>query len=196
MIDGNTKETVRRYLVEARVGDQVALELLRDLYTPLIDASAHRFWRDGMSCHDREDIRQEALVNFCNAVYSYDLSFDGIEFGLYAKICIEHGLISFMRSFDRHKKISEIPIDELLQSDEKKECVDLLDSLADREQAATLCRRISDRLSKYENRIWWMYVSGLSVREIAASIGVESKSVSNAVFRIRRKLKVMISSDD
>lgn len=196
MVDRNTKESVRHFLIMAQAGDQGALESLRDLYTPLIESCTCRFCREGMSSYDREDILEEALVNFCNAAYSFDLSFDGIEFGLYAKICIENGLVSFIRSFDRRKRISARPLDEIFESAEAKGHTDLLRSLADREQATLLARRISDRLSKYENRIWWMYVSGLSVREIASSMGVESKSVSNAIFRIRRKLRDMITSAD
>ncbi len=180
----------------AQEGDQGALESLRDRYTPLIESCASRFCHDGMLSHDRDDILEEALVNFCNAVYSYDLSVQGVEFGLYAKICIENGLVSFMRSFERSRRISAVSLDELSGSDGKGELCDMLDVLADREQATILARRISDRLSKYENRIWWMYVSGLSVREIASTLQVESKSVSNAIFRIRRKLRDMVISSD
>ena len=71
----------------------------------------------------------------------------------------------------------------------------MLDILADREQAVILAKRISERLSKYENRVWWLYVSGLTVCDIALRISAEPKSVSNAIFRIRRKLGDMIESD-
>ena len=40
-----------------------------------------------------------------------------------------------------------------------------------------------------------MHVYGLSVREISSRLGVDPKSVSNAIFRIRRKLKEMISAE-
>ena len=56
-----------------------------------------------------------------------------------------------------------------------------------------LVKSIKKNLSDYENRVWWMYVSGLSVSEIARRIGVvEPKSVSNAVYRIRKKLRAVI----
>ena len=196
LAESNVKEEVKRALAKAQAGNQAALEFLRERYTPLIEGCACRFYRDGMSHQDREDILEESLINFCNAVCSYDLTVEGVEFGLYAKICIENALVSFMRSFDRRKKISALPLEALFESGEKKEDVDLLEGLVAREQASLLARRIGERLSKYENRIWWMYVSGLSVREIAARVGVEPKSVSNAVFRIRRKLRDMMSTDD
>ena len=190
------KDEVRRALADAQSGHQGALELLREQYRPLIESSARKFYREGMSSQDREDILEEALINFCGAVCSYDLTVEGVEFGLYAKICIENALVSFMRSFDRRQRISALSLDEGMTSEEKKEQVDLLGSLAEREQAVLLARRINDRLSRYEKRIWWMYVSGLPVREIAKSISAEPKSVSNAIYRIRRKLSAVVESAD
>ena len=190
----NKKDEVRRALAEAQSGNQRALDLLRERYRTLIENSARRFCREGMSSQDREDILEEALINFCGAVCSYDLTVEGVEFGLYAKICIENALVSFMRSFDRRRRISVLSLDEKFASEEKKDHDDLLGSLAEREQAVLLARRINVRLSKYEKRIWWMYVSGLSVREIAKSISVEPKSVSNAIYRIRRKLSDVVES--
>lgn len=188
------KDAVRRFILEAQAGSNEALEELKIKYTPLLEGSVGRFVREGMSSQDKEDIRQEALINFFNAVYSYDLSMEGIEFGLYAKICVENSLVSFMRSFERRNRIPQISLDSISSTEDKKAARDMLCVIADREQALLLAKRISESLSEYENKIWWMYVSGLSVREIAASIDAEPKSVSNAVFRIRRKLREMMSS--
>ena len=196
LTESQAKESVRRLIADSQAGNQTALASLRERYTPLIESCSSRFFREGMSHQDREDILEEALINFCNAVCSYDTSFEGVEFGLYAKICIENGLVSFMRSFDRRRKISALSLDEISGDGEKRGQSDMLDTLADREQVLLLANKIRACLSKYENKIWWMYVSGLSVREIAADIGVESKSVSNAIFRIRKKLKDMIASSE
>lgn len=190
----SSSKDVRDLIARVQGGDQDALEALRGKYLPLIESSAYRFYRDDMSAQDREDIAEEALINFCNAVYSYELSLEGVEFGLYAKICIDNGLVSFMRSFDRRKRILEVSLSEI-DGEGDKAHRDMLDILADREQAVILAKRISERLSKYENRVWWLYVSGLTVRDIALRISAEPKSVSNAIFRIRRKLGDMIESD-
>ena len=193
MSESSSKE-VRDLIARVQGGDQDVLEVLRGKYLPLIESSAYRFYRDDMSAQDREDILEEALINFCNAVYSYELSLEGVEFGLYAKICIDNGLVSFMRSFDRRKRILEVSLSEL-DGEGDKEHRDMLDILADREQAVILAKRISERLSKFENRVWWLYVSGLTVRDIALRLSAEPKSVSNAIFRIRRKLGDMISGE-
>ena len=188
------KDAIRRFISEAQAGSNEALDELKRRYTPLLEGSASRFAHEGMSSQDREDIRQEALINFLNAVFSYDLSMAGIEFGLYAKICIENGLVSFLRSFERRNRVSQISLDSVSSSADRGAAKDMLGLMAEREQAIILAGRISAVLSEYENKIWWMYVSGISVREIARSIGADSKSVSNAVFRIRKKLRKMMDS--
>ena len=195
MFDENNRNAVRGLIKDAQGGASAAIEELKRQYTPLIESSSARFCREGTSSQDRADIREEALINFLNAVFSFDLSYEGVEFGLYAKICIENGLVSFLRSLDRRRRIPEVSLDSISESSEKKVHKDMLAIMADREQALMLARKISDKLSEYENRIWWMYVSGLSVREIARDLGVDSKSVSNAVFRIRKKLRDMVEAE-
>ena len=72
-----------------------------------------------------------------------------------------------------------------------------LQSIVDEESTADLVRTIRAKLSNYENRVWWMYVSGMSVSEIALALGgADPKSVSNAVYRIRKKLKGVIVDRD
>ena len=73
--------------------------------------------------------------------------------------------------------------------------IDLLQALIDKQHTEDLVRTVRNNLSDYENRVWWMYVSGRSVSEIASDIGnVDAKSVSNAVYRIRKKLRAIIVS--
>ena len=43
-----------------------------------------------------------------------------------------------------------------------------------------------------ENRVFEMYVSGMSAAEMAKRLDVSEKSVSNTVYRIRKKLKSVL----
>ena len=69
---------------------------------------------------------------------------------------------------------------------------DVFASVVEREQTAMLVREINKQLSRLENKVWWMYVSGATVSQIAQKIGIERKSVSNAIYRIRKKLKIAL----
>ena len=133
------------------------------------------------------------LIIFCNAVCNYDYSEDGVEFGLYAKICIENGLVSFIRSYYRRKKKAVLPL-EYAERAADGAVYDPLQALVDKENTSELVRVIRKNLSDYENRVWWLYVSGMSASEISRELKVnDSKSVSNAIYRIRRKLRGFVS---
>jgi len=189
------KQKVTELILKAQGGEESAFSELKDIYRPLIEASARRFISADMTLQDGEDIFQEALVHFCKAVCSYNCESDGVEFGLYAKICVEHGLVSFIRIYNRQNKLRAISLEEGVQSVDSGDR-DVLESIAENERTAVLVRQINRRLSKFENKVWWMYVAGMSVSAIAEAVGTERKSVSNAIYRIRKKLKDALSEQN
>lgn len=176
----------------AREGSQDAFVELKRRYTPLIESQIAKHTLADMSAQDVEDLREEATSIFGNAVCNYDCTAEGVEFGLYAKICIGNGLVSFVRSYLRRKKKTVISLE--LAERSAATGSDPLQSLVDKENAQELMRTIKKSLSDYENRVWWLYVSGMSVSDVAAAIGeADPRSVSNAIYRIRRKLRLKIS---
>ena len=187
------KEKIHDLIVRAREGSQEALNELKSRYTPLIESQITKHTQPDMTAQDLVDIREEALVIFCNAVCNFDQT-AGVEFGLYAKICIENGLVSFVRSYFRRKKRTILPLE---RAEGQGGAPNFLQSIVDEESAADLVRTIRDKLSDYENRVWWMYVSGMSVAEISDTLGSsDPKSVSNAVYRVRKKLKGVVVERD
>ena len=189
------KEQVRELILRAQAGDDSAFAALKDIYRPLIEASSKRFTSDAMTEQDGEDLYQEALVHFCNSVCSYNCDADGVEFGLYAKICIENGLVSFVRVYNRQNRLRAVSLEE------RADPIfidggDVLSSIVERERTAMLVRQINKQLSGLENKVWWMYVSGSSVSAIAKELQIENKSVSNAIYRIRKKLKSALIEQD
>ena len=185
------KETINELVVRAREGSQEALSELKTRYAPLIESQISKHSLTDMSRQDVVDLREEALIIFCSAVCNYNCSADGVEFGLYAKICIENGLVSYVRSYLRRKKRPILPLErtELFEGDSPN----FLQNIVDEENVADLVRLIGGKLSDYENRVWWMYVSGMSVSDIASALKItDPKSVSNAIYRIRRKLKGLL----
>ena len=188
-------ETLNELITHAREGSQDAFVELKRRYTPLIESQIAKHTLADMSAQDVEDLRGEATSIFGNAVCNYDCTAEGVEFGLYAKICIGNGLVSFVRSYLRRKKKTVIPLE--LAENSAAEGSDPLQSLVDKENAQELMRTIKKSLSDYENRVWWLYVSGMSASEIALAIGeADSRSVSNAIYRIRRKLRSKLSDQN
>lgn len=190
MTETNSKEYARGLVSQAQAGDQGALEQLKELYMPLLQGACARHYSEGMQTEDREELFAEALVAFFNAVLAYDLSVDGVEFGLYARICIDNALVSYRRAFERRSRLTSVPLDEIDETSDGEP--DLMRSLVARENATILARKISSLLSAYENSVWWLYVAGMSPKDISLRVGADERSVHNAIYRIRRKLKGMI----
>ena len=91
------KNELRAMIEQVRAGDQQAFSDLLEAYRPLIEASVSRFSVEGNPDLQRDDLRQEATLVFYNSILTYDSEQSEVEFGLYAKICIYHGLISHVR---------------------------------------------------------------------------------------------------
>lgn len=196
--ESNRAETLERerlfsLIKSARLGDQEAFLDLKEKYKPLLTSQIAKHSMSDMPAHDIEDLKQEALIIFYNAVCNYECSADGVDFGLYAKICIENGLVSFVRSYLRRAKRAVLPL-EKVDDHIDDHVYDPLQSLIAKENMSDMVRMIHKHLSEYENRVWWMYVSGMSVSDISKKLGnTDPKSVSNAVYRIRKKLRAVIS---
>jgi RNA polymerase sporulation-specific sigma factor len=66
--------------------------------------------------------------------------------------------------------------------------------MSDKNVYENLLKIIQKSLSNYEYKIWRLYLSGFSTSEIANQLNTDSKSVSNAIYRIRVKLKTSINN--
>lgn len=199
--NGQTEDEVQRrfhiseLIKKAQAGSEEAFFELKKIYEPLIEGRVSKNTLYEMTADDIEDLRGEALVQFCRAVCNFDVSIEGVEFGLYAKICIENGLISFIRSYRRRNQKNVFPLDS--ESGAVSTYRDLMQDVIDRENLSTLIGVIQGSLSEYESRVWWLYVSGTSVSDIARTLGSsDTKSVSNAIYRIRKKLREKISGSN
>ncbi len=166
-------------------GDADAFEALLGIYAPLIESQILSFADTEGAPDERDDLRQEASIAFCNAVERYDRE-QNVSFGAFAKVCIHNRLISYQR-----KKLRRPPTVSL-EAEQKEfplEKADPLQGLVEKENFFALCQQIESVLSPYENRIWWLYVSGHTAAEIAQRLAREERSVQNAIYRIRKKLR-------
>ncbi len=187
-------------LCAAREGDQTAYAVLLERYAPMLQSMVSKYAAYGMSEADLEDLRQEASVAFCSAAKTYDPARQGVEFGLYAKICIGHRLSSARTTFCKYcsRGVLSLEGENLIeQNPELLGCEDsVTEALINEERMEALQRLIQQNLSSYESRVWWMYVSGLGTAHIAQTLGKDEKSVSNAIYRIRKKLRQVLEKGD
>ena len=188
------KETLRALIELAQQGDGNAFSELLTAYEPLISSTVSKTMAKmpELTETDAEDLRQEAIIAFYSSLISYDFSISNVEFGLYAKVCICNRLVSQMRVIKRHMSHSAPLYDQevvaKLVSDEGDPAARIIELESER----SLLKLISESLSKYEYKVFRMYVSGMSAADMAAELDATEKSVNNAVFRIRRKLKDLL----
>lgn len=174
-------------LKDAQGGSQPAFEALLERYAPLIDSMTARFALPALSLQDREDLHQEAVVAFYRALMRYDTAQDQIPFGYFAKECIRNRLISHLRTLkhlEHTVSLEEEPIPA-----EGELSADPADMLVQEENYSALCQQVCGILSDYENRVWWLYLAGRTAKEVASLLGTEERSVQNAIYRIRKKLR-------
>lgn len=186
-----SKDDIRALLIAVKGGDQSAFDSLLDQYKPLINASVAKFSSDEAFALYHEDLKQEAALVFYNSILAYDLEQNEVEFGLFAKICIHNALVSVLRSLKRRSEepIAQIPETLLTVQDFE----DPSSRMLERERLKSLYAVIRKNLSNFEYEVWQLYMSGQSAKEIAKRLQTDEKAISNAIYRIRKKLRNVLS---
>ncbi|MBQ2735391.1 MAG: sigma-70 family RNA polymerase sigma factor [Clostridia bacterium] len=186
-----SKDVLIGLIDAAKDGDQSAFEALLEQYTPLIDSMTERFGGSARSKQDKEDLRQEAIICFYRAMMRFDTKQERVQFGFYAKECIRNGLISSLRAFKKHEHVllwdGESQLDTATEPDE-----DPVTEILENEAYLEVSKQICNALSPYENRIWWLFLAGRTAKEIARLTEKDERSVQNAIYRIRKKLRAII----
>ena len=187
----NKQDGLRSLIESAASGNEESFAEIAKLYAPLTGSIISKYCRsDIFDAQDIEDIRQELAIALYDAVLAYDLSHEKVEFGLFAKICMTNRIISRLR------KLEKVKTREILFSDDETvdcgaETEDGEPSLLviDKESVDSINGLIDKNLSKFEKSVFGLYISDYSSRDIANILGTSNKSVENAIYRIRRKLK-------
>lgn len=125
----------------------------------------------------REDLIQEANIALYRAATTYDASQTKVTFGLYAKICIRNRLISALRKQRRSAKKYSSATKPSVKANR------MPDSEATKIQLDGL-------LTKYEEQVLNLRLSGYSYKEIAKILKTDPKSIDNALCRIRKKIRI------
>lgn len=162
-------------------GDETAFDYLREQYAALLLSMVS----GAMAMESEaefEDLMQEATLALYHAAMRFDLAQNQVTFGLYAKICIRNRLVSALRKHRRQVPPPTVPKSALTPSQRKSirrakmgmgELSDLVDTL----------------FSDFEKSVYQLYLAGYSAAEIAERLQKTDKSVDNAIYRVRRKIK-------
>ena len=178
-------EKLSNLIIKARGGDDVSFGFIVDMYDGLINGVVNKYaWQWGESAAGLDDLKQEAIIALYSAVCSYNLEQDEVTFGLYAKVCIRNRIISMLRKGEPFGKQEE-ELDSSIAEDP-------LERLIDKENVSDLAQKINAVLTPYEKSVFKLFVLDLSYQEIAVRLCKSEKSIDNAVYRIKSKLRKLI----
>lgn len=161
-------------VLKAQKGNEEAMaQLLRD-YRPMliraVGASAQGLSDAG---YTEEDLMQEAAVAITAAVATYKGD-KGVTFGAYARRCVRNRLISIARSALRVRRAA----------------VDIPEKAEESFLPVTSLERLEAALTDYERDVFCLMCLGYKPAEISERLGRETKSVYNAICRIKAKAKI------
>ena len=170
--------------------DPKALGRLFGRYQKAVDAKVSRMlpknhWEDGA---------QEAYLALYQAVRHFDPQ-RKIQFSTYAGRCIDNALRNYQVKLSTKKSqlnASSVSLEQMRPEEQPQTEAPSPDQmLIDKEQYHLCLEQIRQSLSPFESKVFHCYLNGDDYRQIATRLGVGEKSVSNALVRIRRKLKTV-----
>lgn len=181
----------------AQAGDEQASEYLLYKYRSLVRTKIRSYFLMGA---EKEDLLQVGMIGLWQAIVDYRPEKE-ISFLSFARICIERHVITAIKTATRQKQAplntsvsleypsddndSEWNLAEILVSDET---VDPEELVLRREDASRMQHMLRRLLSDFEWRVLSGYQVGKSYREIASELQCKTKSVDNALARIKRKI--------
>src|SRR5213595_1543744 len=184
--------------MRARNGDQKALDELIRRYTGFVRLKASSYFLAG---GDSEDLIQEGLIGLYKAVR--DFSPEKASFRSFAELCVTRQIITAIKTATRFKhaplntyvSFSHTPAGQ----DRDGECT-LGDALPgpgvdepavcviSTEELQSLVFTLGSGLSQLEADALRLYLEGSSYEEMAEELGCDTKTIDNALQRVKRKV--------
>jgi len=181
----------------AQKGRRDAAEHILYKYRNLVRSKVKSYFLVGA---EREDLLQVGMVGLWQAIVDYRHD-KATSFPAFAKVCIHRHIITAIKAATRQKQVPlntslslEVPADDdagewnmadVLQASDELDPEQVMLKGEDTRRLRSLLHQM---LSEFEWRVLSGYQMGKSYREIAKELRCKTKSVDNALMRIKRKV--------
>ncbi len=186
-------------VLRARNGDGGALDVLIRRYTGFVRLKASSYFLAG---GDSEDLVQEGLIGLYKAVRDFRADKE-TSFRSFAELCVTRQIITAIKTATRFKhaplntyvSFSHTPAGQDSDSDctlgdalpgpgvdEPSICV------ISSEELQSLVFTLGTGLSQLEHDALRLYLEGASYEEMAEDLGCDTKTIDNALQRVKRKI--------
>jgi RNA polymerase sporulation-specific sigma factor len=187
------------YLIAlAKQGDATAYDRIVRRYYGFVRLKASSYFLAG---GDSDDLIQEGLVGLYKAVRDYRYDRES-SFRNFAELCITRQIITAVKTATRNKHTplnqyvsfsaspasapeGEPTLDEVIAGPSVH---DPVNQVISSEELRSLVSCLSTALSALESRVLSLYLDGWSYEEIGERIGCDTKTVDNALQRVKRKV--------
>lgn len=161
-------------------GDESAFEAIREQYAALLLSTVSKMM-PGLPDAEFEDLMQEATLALYHAALRYKPDQEKVTFGLYAKICVRNRLISAIRKLRRASAAAPQPEEVAMTASQRKS--------SRRAPLGELSHLVDTIFSDFERSVYELYLQGYSASQIALLLERDAKSIDNAIYRMRRKIR-------
>jgi RNA polymerase sporulation-specific sigma factor len=182
----------------AKQGDKTAYDRLVRRYHGFVRLKASSYFLAG---GDSDDLIQEGLVGLYTAIRDYRTDRES-SFRNFAELCITRQIITAVKTATRNKhsplnqyvSFSSTPaaagedVPTLDQTIAGPSVNDPVNRVISSEELRSLVGCLSTALSELESRVLSLYLDGRSYEQVGERLGCDTKTVDNALQRVKRKV--------
>jgi RNA polymerase sporulation-specific sigma factor len=187
----------------AKGGHLGATEFLIMRYRPLVENKAKAYFVMGA---DREDVIQEGMIGLYKAIRDFRTERLN-KFRPFAELCVTRQIITAVKTATRQKHVplnGYVSLDRTLGGEPTDGS--LLDVLPDQETESpdtaifdqrlpqNLNEIVQNVLSELELGVLRCYLNGMSYREMSRELECHTKSIDNALQRVKRKVGILLKN--
>lgn len=188
--------------VLAQQGDDKALDFLLSKYRVFVRNKSLSYFIIGA---DRDDIIQEGMIGLFKAVRDFSTE-RSVTFKTFADVCVTRQILTAVKNASRQK---HAPLNfyvslnkPVFEDDDDSSLGDIVacennsnpeQIVINKENADKLGSEMNRILSQFELLVLSLYLQGHSYVNIAKAIGKDSKSIDNALQRIKKKFEKISS---
>lgn len=182
----------------AQKGDEEAVEYILEKYKALVKARVRIYFLMGA---DKEDLLQEGMIGLFKAIRDFSAEKQA-NFASFAELCATRQIATAIKTATRQKHMplnNYISLNKPVYSDESDRTLwesvsysavsDPEEIVINEEDYNATASMIFTGLSKFEKEVLRAYLQGKSYNEIARIQNRSSKSIDNALQRIKRKIE-------
>ncbi len=173
-------------------GEPLAFEEIYHRYSGMIKALSRTYFLIG---GDSDDLQQEGFLGLLYAVNNYSKE-KGSQFKSFAYTCVKSKMLNAVNKekAEKFKALNDsVPLTSFEQTPSCGEISKFSPEtfIIDNEDLNEIILKIKAQLSSLEEKVFELYLDGLSYVEIAKKLSKSEKSIDNALQRIKEKSRII-----